>query len=118
MDIKHPLVTICNGEFSVCVMGNVTGMVCDACSMDGGRTWIVCRVFVAPRYRRQGVGGRLLADLRTFLLAEPGAEEVQVAPGGYDTPREAQEAFYRACGFKDVPEQEGLMAYSLLDAQA
>jgi GNAT superfamily N-acetyltransferase len=61
----------------------------------GSYVWWICRVKVEPKYRRQGYGRALVDELakhqRGFAMI--------VTPGGYDVPKEEQDAFYAACGF-------------------
>lgn len=86
----------------VSVSAPIPGIVCDANCIDG-ETWNVCRVFLAPKFRRKGYGRELLSLLFEELRKFPAAQRVTVYPGGYDMSPEEQFAFYRACGFVDIP---------------
>jgi predicted N-acetyltransferase YhbS len=60
--------------------------------------WWLARVKVNPKYRRKGIGRQMIG-----LLVETVKDKgypIVVAPGGYDLSPKAQQAFYRACGFK------------------
>lgn len=62
----------------------------------GGREGMLTDFFIAPRYRRRGLGAQMIAAVREFCRAERiGTIELQVTREN----RSAQ-AFYRALGFK------------------
>ena len=62
----------------------------------GGREGMLTDFFIAPRYRRRGLGAQMIAAVREFCRAgRIGTIELQVTREN----RSAQ-AFYRALGFK------------------
>lgn len=100
---------------SLTIMGPVVGVVCDLSTYDDGETWNVCRCFLAPKYRRKGLGRKLLETaFRAIQDRFPGAKWVDVAPGGYDMRYGDQVAFYRACGFEPDPGVEGRFIHHFL----
>lgn len=87
---RYVLVNLAHGPVSVAT-----------CSID--RTpqhWWVSRVFVRPKYRRHQLGSWCLSRALQLAEQQGGPDVVVVAPGGYDTPYEAQCAFYRRQGFE------------------
>jgi hypothetical protein len=61
----------------------------------GEFVWWIARVKVDENYQRMGYG----KDLVTTLASLRKGHVMVVAPGGYSTPQEVQEAFYLSCGF-------------------
>jgi GNAT superfamily N-acetyltransferase len=62
----------------------------------GGIEGIITEFFIAPNYRREGLGARMIATLREFCRsARIGTIELQVSRGN----RRAR-AFYQALGFR------------------
>lgn len=107
---------VIGGERNVTVTATVVGCVCNADNwLDDGATWMICRVFIATKYRRQGYGTRMLSMLFEELRKRPKARLVTVTPGGYDVPSEQQFAFYKSCGFVDDPDPKmgGQLIYPL-----
>jgi N-acetylglutamate synthase-like GNAT family acetyltransferase len=62
--------------------------------------WWLARLVVNRAFGRQGLGRSLIQHLRENADGYP----IEVMPGGYDTPREQQFAFYERCGFVNVDE--------------
>jgi ribosomal protein S18 acetylase RimI-like enzyme len=64
----------------------------------GGREGLVTDLFVLPRYRRKGLGARMMATVRDFCrVQEISTVELQVTRHNH-----AAQAFYRALGFKTL----------------
>ena len=62
----------------------------------GGREGMLTDFYIAPRYRRRGLGAQMIAAVREFCRAERiGTIELQVT-----RENRAAQAFYRALGFK------------------
>ena len=62
--------------------------------------WWLARLIVQRAYRGKGLGRELVKHLRENADGYP----IEVMPGGYDTPRDEQFAFYESCGFEKVDE--------------
>ncbi len=62
----------------------------------GGIEGIITEFYIAPNYRRDGLGARIIATVREFCrFARIGTIELQVSRGN-----RAARSFYRALGFK------------------
>ena len=62
----------------------------------GGREGMLTDFYIAPRYRRRGLGAQMIVAVREFCRAERiGTIELQVT-----RENRAAQAFYRALGFK------------------
>jgi len=96
---RYVLVNLVDGLFSVAT-----------CSIDKTpEHWWVSRVYVRPKYRRHQLGSWCLSRALQLAEQQDGPRVVVVAPGGYNTPYEAQCAFYRRHGF----EGDGMMQRQL-----
>lgn len=62
---------------------------------------IVISVYVAPEYRRMGIGGRLMGTLLTDVLRIPEITRVTLSVNKMQTPAIAH---YRRCGFRIAGE--------------
>ena len=62
----------------------------------GGTEGIITEFFIAPRYRREGLGARMIAAVRDFCRSTHiGTIELQVSRGNHRA-----RAFYQALGFE------------------
>lgn len=91
-------------ETSVCATlfhGGAAVSIVDAVRYEG-ETWLLTRINVHRDFRRQGNGSALLTEVASRLRRQ-GALSLIVAPGGYDTPPEVQQAFFTSLGFSSSP---------------
>jgi len=70
-----------------------------------GPVWWINRVLVPKSLRGKGLGRELLRRLKGAVTAQ-GGKGMIVTPGGYDIPQGDQIAFYRACDFEVVREED------------
>jgi ribosomal protein S18 acetylase RimI-like enzyme len=70
---------------------------------EAGDFWYVNRVSVPEKYRRQGIGTKLMKAVQKKIELP-----MIVEPGGYGIPPEETAKWYRKQGFEDVTEAECL----------
>lgn len=69
-------------------------------------------VVVSPRFRRQGLGSKIL-DHSKNLAREHGATRLKVRPSSRSVPPQDVKSFYRANGFGESPDDPDVMEYRL-----
>lgn len=113
--MSEPALRVNVEDVSVCASlfhGGAEVSIADAVRyMEGEDVWLLTRVNVHRKHRRQG-HGRALVQGVVQSLRRHGARALIVAPGGYDTPDEVKLAFFAALGFRSNPE-----GYLELDVQ-
>lgn len=63
--------------------------------------WYINRVFVNAKFRRKGIGTKMVEKLKEEIKGRDPKAMLIVTPGGYDIPLKSQIAFYNSIGFKD-----------------
>ena len=78
--------------------------------MAGGDFWLLHRLWVAARYRQQGLGARLLDDILTLTEKRGISLVLRVKPFEHKgCPKTKLVRFYQQHGFKMLNTEKGLM---------
>jgi ribosomal protein S18 acetylase RimI-like enzyme len=98
--------------------GRTNRCCCEASYIPGQGIWYLNRLFVAPKLRGKGVGRMMLQALVSALVDSESVRRLVVDPGGYGSNVSKLKAFYRKCGFVNMPKVPGRLYIDITEAHA
>lgn len=96
-------VTLANDKYTIPI-----GVAECSMSLDNKNLWYFNRLYVYPKYRRQGYGSKLLDKLLSLIKENNHVLQLDINPYG-DMTYEQLEEFYMRHGFVKVAETNNMM---------
>lgn len=91
-----------------CYFDAKTRSIADVCEYDGEygvigkrKSYLITRISVLPKSRRQGIGQRLLSEIIADADKDGVVLYLEIVPGDEDTKYEQLHMWYKNNGFKD-----------------